>query len=36
VEALAPSVLEIADAEAFTNANTPEELAEIAQGIARR
>ena len=36
VEALGPSVLEIADDEAFTNVNTPEELAEIAQGIARR
>ncbi len=36
VEALDPRVLEIADDEAFTNANTPEELAEIAQGIARR
>jgi molybdenum cofactor guanylyltransferase len=36
VEALGPSVLDIADDGAFTNANTPEELAEIAQGIARR
>jgi molybdenum cofactor guanylyltransferase len=36
VEALAPSVLEIAGEEAFANINTPEELAEIAQGIARR
>jgi molybdenum cofactor guanylyltransferase len=36
VEALGPSVLEIGGEEAFANANTPEELAEIAQGIARR
>ena len=36
VEALGPSVLEIAEDEAFMNANTPEELAEIAQRIARR
>jgi molybdopterin-guanine dinucleotide biosynthesis protein A len=36
VEALGASVLEIAGEEAFANINTPEELAEIAQGIARR
>jgi molybdopterin-guanine dinucleotide biosynthesis protein A len=36
VEALRPRVLEIADDEAFVNANTPEDLAEIAQRIARR
>jgi molybdopterin-guanine dinucleotide biosynthesis protein A len=36
VEGLGPSVLEIAGEEAFANVNTPEELAEIAQGIARQ
>jgi molybdopterin-guanine dinucleotide biosynthesis protein A len=36
VEALRPRVLEIAEEEAFVNANTPEDLAEIAQRIARR
>jgi molybdopterin-guanine dinucleotide biosynthesis protein A len=35
VEGLRPRVLEMADGEAFLNANTPEELAEIAQRIAR-
>jgi molybdenum cofactor guanylyltransferase len=36
VEGLRPRVLEIADAAPFVNANTPEELAEIAQRIARQ
>jgi molybdopterin-guanine dinucleotide biosynthesis protein A len=35
IEALGPRVLEIADDEPFVNANTPDQLAEIAQRIAR-